>query len=152
HLTNLQHLNSLADLLKEFTGRDKLPGSERGLRAVYYDSKGFDAEKRAVERVDSQIDFDFGEGKPDPKLVGTNGFAIQWRGSLRVPETGDYEFILQTPNGARLWVNDDAEPLIDAWVASGKVSEYKATRRLIGGRAYPIKLNYFKSQEKTAAI
>jgi hypothetical protein len=49
-------------------------------------------------------------------------------------------------------VNDEDEPVIDAWVASGQTSESKAVVRLIGGRAYPIQLNVFKYKEKQAAI
>src|SRR5207247_6252615 len=53
---------------------------------------------------------------------------------------------------ARLWVKDGAEPLIDAWVASGQVREHKSNLRLIGGRIYPLQLNLFKFKEKAAAI
>src|SRR5262249_15166788 len=54
---------------------------------------------------------------------------------------------------ARLWVNDASKPLIDAWVRSGSDSEYRATIRLLGGRAYPLKLECFKSpRDKTAGI
>ncbi len=151
-LTNLQYLNSAADLIKEFTGKDGPLTEERGLQATYYNSKDFAGDKKAIERVDRQVDFDFADGAPDEKLKGTNGFSMQWRGSLGTDETGEYEFIVKTPNGARLWVNDTIEPVIDAWVASGQVSEHKATLRLIGGRVYPLKLNYFKFKEKTAAI
>jgi len=151
-LTNLQYLNSVADLIKEFTGKDGPLTEERGLQATYYNSKDFAGDKKAIERVDRQVDFDFADGAPDEKLKGTNGFSMQWRGSLGTDETGEYEFIVKTPNGARLWVNDTIEPVIDAWVASGQVSEHKATLRLIGGRVYPLKLNYFKFKEKTAAI
>jgi hypothetical protein len=151
-LTNRQYLNSVADLLKEFTGGERDAGGERGLRAVYYDSKNFNDDKKAIERVDRAVDFDYGEGRPDPKLANTNGFSVQWRGSLRADETGDYELILKTPNGARLWLNDEEEPLVDAWVSSGQDSEHKARIRLIGGRVYPMKLDYFKSKEKLAGI
>jgi len=105
-----------------------------------------------LERVDRQVNFDFGEGFPDQVPAGTNGFSIQWRGSVIANETGDYEFTLNTPNGARLWVNDMDQTLIDAWVASGEVSEYKATIRLIGGRMYPLRLDQFKFKDKTASI
>jgi hypothetical protein len=149
-LTNRQYLNSVADLLKEFTGRDGTISEEHGLRANYYNSRHFD--KSVVERTDRQVDFDFGEGLPDEKMAGTNGFSMQWRGSIRADETGDYEFILKTPNGGRLWVNDNEEPLIDAWVASGTVTEHKAKIRLLGGRVYPLKLDCTKFKEKTAAI
>jgi len=151
-LTNRQYLNSVADILKEFSGKDDRFGGERGLRANYYDSKPFNNDKKTIERVDREVSFDFAENKPDGTPSGTNAFSIQWRGSVKAEETGDYEFILKTPNGARLWVNDEEEPLIDAWVASGKLSEHRGKIRLIGGRIYPIKLDFFKAAEKTAAI
>jgi hypothetical protein len=149
-LTNRQYLNSVADLIKEFTGRDGSISEEHGLRANYYNSRHFD--KSVVDRTDRQVDFEFGESLPDEKMAGTNGFSMQWRGSIRADETGDYEFILKTPNGARLWVNDNEEPLIDAWVASGTVTEHKQKIRLLGGRVYLLKLHYTKFKEKTAAI
>jgi hypothetical protein len=149
-LTNRQYLNSVADLLKEFTGHDGKVSDEHGLRASYYNSRHFD--KSVVERTDRQVDFDFGDGLPDEKMTGTNGFSMKWRGSIRTDETGDYEFILKTPNGARLWVDDNEEPLIDAWVASGTVTEHKAKIRLLGGRVYPLKLDLTRFKEKTSAI
>ncbi len=151
-LTNRQYLNTVADLIKRFTGSDSPPGAERGLRATYYSSRDFKKDSKAYERVDRQVNFDYGEGSPDQIPAGTNGFSMQWRGSMIADETGNYEFILKTPNGARLWVNDDENPLIDAWVASGKIDEHKAALRLIGGRTYPLRLDYFKFKDKTASI
>src|SRR6266568_3200534 len=152
HLTNRQYLNTVADLIKHFTGNDATASGERGLRASYYGSRNFNRGTNVLERVDRQVTFDFGEGFPDQVPAGTNGFSIQWRGSLIADETGDYEFVLKTPNGARLWVNDEDNPLIDAWVASGKIDENKTACRLIGGRAYPLRLDHFKFKDKTASI
>src|SRR5882672_1913641 len=75
-LTNLQYLNSLADLFKEFAQKDEGLSGEHGLRATYYSSKDFAGDKKAIERVDREVDFDFGEGAPDEKLQGTNGFSM----------------------------------------------------------------------------
>jgi hypothetical protein len=152
HLTNRQYQNTAADLIKQFTGVDAAPREERGLRASYYSSRDFRKGNKALERVDRQVSFDFGEGTPDQVPAGTNGFSMQWRGSLIADETGEYEFILKTPNGARLWVNDDDNPLIDAWVASGRVDEHRNTIRLIGGRVYPLRLDCFKYKDKNASI
>ena len=158
HLTNRQYVNTVADLLKQFTGFDKPPATEHGLRAIYYNSRDFRGNKKVDERVDRTVDFDFGDGRPEPieeKIpppTGTNEFSMQWRGSLLADETGEYEIILRTPNGVRLWVNDEEQPLIDAWVASGQLDEHKAGIRLISGRAYPLQLDFFKFKEKTAAI
>ena len=151
-LTNRQYAHTVADLIKSFRGADTEAGDERGLRASYYKSRNLRQSGDAVERVDRQVNFDFGEGRPEPAPDGTNGFAIQWRGAVIAEETGEYEFILKTPNGARLWINDDDTPLIDAWVASGELSEHKASLRLLGGRMYPLKLDYFKFKDKTASI
>src|SRR5207302_627751 len=115
-LTNRQYLNTIADLIKHFTDSDGTVAGERGLRASYYSSRNFNRDSKVFERVDRQVNFDFGEGNPDQVPIGTNGFSMQWRGSLIADETGDYEFILKTPNGARLWVNDEDQTLIDAWV------------------------------------
>src|SRR6266404_4011292 len=120
HLTNRQYLNTVADLIRYFTGNDATARGERGLRASYYSSRNFDRASNVLERVDRQVNFDFGEGFPDQVPVGTNGFSMQWRGSVVADETGEYEFVVKTPNGARLWVNDLDQTLIDAWVASGE--------------------------------
>jgi hypothetical protein len=151
-LTNRQYLNTIADLLKHFTGADGASPGEHGLRASYYDSRNFNRGSKVLERVDRQVDFDFGTNSPSGVPPGTNGFSMQWRGSLIADETGDYDILLKTPNGARLWLNDDDVPLIDAWVASREANEHKVAVRLIGGRRYPLRVDCFKFKDKTASI
>lgn len=149
-LTNRQYLNTLADLLRQFTGGrgEPLP-AERGLRGIYYASKDANRDHQVLERVDRQIDFDFDAQWPHARMAGTNGFNVQWRGALIVDETGDYEFIVRTPNGMRLYVNDSQEPLIDQWVSSGRVTEHRANIKLLGGRVYPLQLQLFRYKDKT---
>lgn len=149
HLTNLQYLNSVADLVKQFSERDAPVGPERGLRGSYYDSRNFAGDKKVYDQIDPGLNFDFGSGVP--RGGTTNEFSISWRGSLLPAETGTYEFTVRTPNGMRLWVNDD-EPLIDAWVSSGQMDEHRASLRLIGGRAYPIRIECFRFKEKTFSV
>jgi len=151
-LTNRQYVNTVSDLIKHFTGSDPKLTDARGLRAVYYRAKDFARDKQVIDRVDRQVDLDFGSATPDAEHFPTNQYSIQWRGSLIADETGDYEFIVKSPNGVRLWLNDNEEPLIDAWVASGQQNEYKATTRLIGRRVYPLMLDYFKFKDKTGAV
>ncbi|HAV61918.1 MAG TPA: hypothetical protein DCY13_06095 [Verrucomicrobiales bacterium] len=150
-LTNRQYLNTAADLLRPFVG-DSQPGRERGLRAVYYSARNFDGKERKIERVDAQVQFDFGEFSPDPEQFKDEEFSIQWSGSLLAPETGDYEFTVRSENGFRLWVNQNDVALIDGWVSSGRVLEQSATIRLIGGRAYPLRLDFFKFKDKSASV
>ena len=150
-LTNRQYVNTVADLLRLFDEPREASGGEPGLSGTYYGARGFN--RKIEERVDRQVRFDFGTNSPFPEKTGTNGFSMQWRGSLIADESGDYDFSLVTPNGVRLWVNDEDKPLIDGAVSSGAFSEHKATIRLIGGRAYPLRLDFFKERkDKSASI
>src|SRR5690606_19482390 len=103
--------------------------------------------------LDAKIDFDFGEASPVEGDESAEDFAIYWDGSVITKETGDYEFIIETVNGARLHINDNKKPLIDAGVRSGDDTVFRQTIRLLGGRAYPLHLYFVKSKpEKTASI
>ena len=150
-LTVRQHQNALADIIASFRG----PGhwdEKRGLRGQYFGARRFG--NRVIDRLDPGVHFDFKTGSPDPKIKPEE-FSIRWEGSVLAPETGDYDFIVRAENGFRLWVNDETKPLIDAGVRSGKEVERTGTVRLLGGRAYPIRLDFFKSKqakEKTAAV
>lgn len=162
-LTNRQYANTVADLVKSFGDIDATPGTNRGWRANYRNrSRGANPGRGNIERVDRVIDFDFGASSPfvdsnAPKSTNggktTNEFSITWRGSLLAHESGEYEFIIKTPNGVRLWVNDDETPLIDAGVASANLTEHRAARRLIGGRVYPMRLEFQRAaRDKAASI
>ncbi|HMJ91263.1 MAG TPA: DUF1592 domain-containing protein [Candidatus Acidoferrum sp.] len=179
-LTNRQYVNTVADLVKSFGANDPVIGQERGLSGNYRQGgRRGGEERKTIERVDRQVNFDFSDASPFTNYIGfktniterttnangkitaaktnvmklTNEFSMNWRGSLIADESGDYEFIMKTPNGARLWVNDDETPLIDASVASGDMTEHRASLRLIGGRAYPLRLECNKAaKDKTGAV
>jgi cytochrome c553 len=155
-LTNRQYVNTVADLLRSFGASDPALNNERGLRGNYRPKgRKADGELKTFERVDRQVDFNLAGNGADVERLGsvTNEISINWRGAVLADESGDHEFIVRTPNGTRLWVNDDETPLIEAGVASGNVSEHRAVLRLIGGRSYPLRLEYFKAaKDKTVAI
>jgi len=171
-LTVDQYRNSVADLIGRFKGGfDRPLGTTRGLKARYVGkfplafgpqpkpktdkerAERARKERTSFERTDKVIAFPFGTGSPDPARMRDDEFEIRWEGSIYAPETGTYEFIVKTENGARLWVNDPKEPLIDAWVSAGpKVREEKKSIFLLGGRAYRISLEHFKFKEKSASI
>jgi mono/diheme cytochrome c family protein len=150
-LTNRQFIHSVSDLL-DVKPRREPRGDPRGLRGTYFNARNFNRNRVAFERVDPFVDFDFRFESPDPELIGADEFAIRWRGSLWARETGEYEIVLRTPIGARLWLNDQDEPLIDASVASAGDEEKVATVRLIGERAYPLRLEVFKSRDPVAHV
>jgi cytochrome c553 len=147
-LTVRQYRNAVADLVGSF----RAPGQSddrRGLRAEYFKSRRFRDRDRAIDRIDPEVRFDFGVSGPgpDPEAFEPSEFSIRWQGSVLAPESGDYEFIVRTEHAMRLWVNDPRRPLIDALVKSGNDNEHRASIRLLGGRVYPLRLEFFKAKQ-----
>ena len=147
-LTVKQYQNTVTDLLASF----RQPGSgfgELGLKAEYYKGRRHDGKNKVFDRVDATVDFTYDNETPDKKIEGPE-FAIRWEGSVFAPETGEYEFVVQTEHSCRLWVNQSffngPPPIIDQGVKSGTDTEYRATITLLGGRVYPIKLEYIKGK------
>jgi mono/diheme cytochrome c family protein len=145
-LTVRQFRTTVADLLGSFRGAPPLP-AERGLRAEYFKTRWFEDKGKITQRVDPGVWFDFKDGAPTPGDYDPHTFCIRWRGGLMVPETGDYEFIVRSEHAFQLFVNDPRKPVIDAMVRSGKDNEFKVLVPLIGGRAYPLRLEFFKSTQ-----
>jgi hypothetical protein len=145
-LTVRQYRQSVADLVGSFRWMPDW-GNERGLKAEYFSGRRFRDKSRELERVDPQVNFDFGTDSPVAEKIDAHEFSIRWNGSLLAEETGDYDFIVHTDHAAKLWVNDDRHPLIDAWVKSGNDTEYKGSLFLVGGRAYPVRLEFSKSKQ-----
>ena len=167
-LTNRQFRESVADLFGSFQN-PLPPGESTGLRAQYFQSKGMNKKEQLVlDRKDAALSFDFADRAPVDG-INADQFCIAWSGSLLAPATGWYEFKISTPNGARLYLNGEAQQdegnkrddndskrqpaLIDAWVSTGEtVRESTARVFLLGGRAYPLRFDYFKYQEKTGMV
>jgi len=164
-LTSNQFRESVADLVGEFHWDEgKLKTTDRGLEANYWGNSNFGetvsgmplSEKGKIHfaRRDDQVNFNYGAATPNDELFNSEEFSARWEGSLWVEESGVYEILIRTENGARFYLNELwAEPLLDASVSSGsEVRELKASVRLLGNRAYPIKLEFFKLKEKSASI
>ncbi len=140
-LTVRQFRNAVADLLSGFHA-----GPTGGLRGEYF--KGRDIGKdRVVERVDPEVRFDFGTEGPVPGKFDPHNFSAVWSGSLLAPDTGDYDLIVQSDQAVRLWFDGATLPLVDGWVKSGKDSEFVAPVTLLGGRAYPLRLEFSKATQ-----
>ena len=149
-LTVRQYQNTAADLVAGFRGRGPGADAERGLRAEYFNGRDFDRGKSLVyEQIDPHVAFDFGLEGPDPERFAPHRFAIRWLGSVVPPETGHYEFVVRTAHSARLAINTgwDEPPLIDAFVKSGDDTERRGTIFLLGGRAYPLRLEFSKANQ-----
>ena len=145
-LTVHQYRNTLSDLVGSFRGSPP-KGGEPGLSAEYYKSRRFRGGDKVAERIDPTIAFDFGDGPAIEGKMEPHEFAVRWQGAITPPQTGEYEFVVRTEHAMRLWVNDPNTALIDALVKSGSDDEYKALLYLLGGRSYPLKLEFIKANQ-----
>ncbi len=145
-LTVGQYRNSVADLVGAFRPVGKWD-DKRGLRGEYFDGRGFRNDKRLIDRLDPEVKFDFGTGAPATEKFDASSFSIRWEGSVLAPDTGDYEFVVRSDHAVRLWVNDARKPLVDAWVKSGKDTEFRGNAYLLAGRAYPVRVEFSKATQ-----
>jgi len=145
-LTVDQFRNSVTDLVGGF--RPAIPSDPPGgLYGEYYKGRDMDQKSRVFKRIDPQVSFDFGRDGPTPNQFDPHFFSIAWQGSVLAPDTGEYEFVVRSDQDVRLWVNGWKHPLIDAFVRSANDKEFRATINLLGGRAYPIRLEFSKASQ-----
>jgi mono/diheme cytochrome c family protein len=147
-LTGRQYGNMVADLMVSFFGTPPR-SSEKGLRGNYAAINANGEGKQVFSRVDSDIKFDWGTSSPKPDEIEPAEFAVSWVGSIRVPVSGEYEFIVRSPNSFKLLVNDRKTAFIDAWIKSGEQTEFRGTIPLLAGRYYPLQLYFTKAGQGT---
>jgi hypothetical protein len=152
-LTNRQYRQSVTDLFAQFEGQPVLSKPVQGLKGKYYDAEGMNKRKKMhAEQIDPFINFNYGE---KAALDGMNPkkFSVYWEGSVLPRESGWYEFFVRSPNGFELNINHSVgPPTIDEKVTAGVLREENTKLYLLGGRPYPIQLNYFKFDDPNASI
>ncbi len=109
-----------------------------GVRADYY--KGMNFENLVLNRVDPQINFNWGAGEPDP-LVGADQFSVRWVGQVEAAFTETYTFYARTDDGVRLWV--EGQQLVDSWV-NRSPAEDKGAIDLMAGQLYNVVMEYYE--------
>lgn len=141
-LTVDQYRQTTADLVGHF--RPAVSCSEAGGVVVeYYDGrlpKDGPPRRLAASSTDSTIDVRYGSEAPVPQLKDPYKYAARWQGSLIACETGWYDIVVRTNLGFRLWLNDPDTKLMDEIIQSGEETEFAAKVLLVGGRAYPFRL------------
>jgi hypothetical protein len=143
-LTVRQFRNAVADLVGAYHAA--VPSSkERGLRGEYFKGRSFEGKERLINRIDPEVKFDFGNGAPASEGFDPYNFSASWQGSLLAPDTGEYEFVIQSDQAVRLWINGQKQPLVDGWVRSSAETEFRGVVTLLGGRAYPVRMEFTKA-------
>ena len=131
------------DLVSVANQSKQIPGSifctaegKNGLIGNYYNGANF--EEKAVTRIDSAINFDWGTSNPAEGVVYDN-YSIRWEGFITPPESGEYVFITYADDGTRLWI--DNKKITEDWTQHGAIYNLGKIN-LEAGKKYPIKLEY----------
>ncbi len=146
-LTVHQHRQVLADLVGSFR-QPVVRRGEPGLTAWYFEGRHLRGNDQSVaKRVDPVIDFNFGTTAPVEGITDPRNYSIRWVGAIIPPETGSYEIAIDTAHAARLWLNDAKTPAVDYWVRSGDDSDLRARVFLLGGRPYPVRIEFSRGTQ-----
>jgi len=117
-----------------------------GLRGYYFANAAL-AGTPAFNRIDPQINFDWGAASPAG--LPADGFSVRWVGELDVPFTETYTFYTNTDDGVRLWVND--VQILNLWSNRRSPTEAKASIKLAGGQRYPIVMEFYNAEGTAVA-
>ena len=110
-----------------------------GLAAEFYNNtQSF--EGTPLERVDPNVDFNWGTGNPMAG-IGNDNFTARWRGRVKPQFSETYTFKTQSDDGVRLYVN--GQLLIDQFVYGGGL-EFTGTITLQAGQFYELELHYLE--------
>ena len=178
-LTVRQYKNAIADLVGSFQAPARWD-DQRGLKAEYSSRsrrrRNGNGGGSSLNRVDPEIQFDFGTGSPIPDTrraqrhrqelaegagalgspVGLQRVLARFPGQLaRVAAcSGDGRIRVPRQDGKRhAAVGQRQGSALDRRpVKSGNDTEYRGSIYLLGGRVYPLRLELSRAKEKTSSI
>lgn len=116
----------------------------KGLSAQLFDTNDFLNPK--VTRVDSQINFNWGNVSPD-KLINEDKFSVRWAGYIRPQESGVHTFYITTTNHVKLWVDD---ALIIDGVGNNTENTLFGEIELDAETYYSIKVEFVKNSDNAS--
>ncbi|HEX8531942.1 MAG TPA: PA14 domain-containing protein [Cytophagales bacterium] len=109
----------------------------QGLRGDYYNGRNF--EHKVFSRVDQRLDFHWQPGQQVGPGIEQQAFSVRWTGKLYARVPGTYNFIIDTDNGVKLWV--DGRLLIGSWDVYS-LTQFRKEIKLDGDRSYDLKIEY----------
>lgn len=120
------------------------PGTGTGLRGDYrtshFSTNAFGGTP-TLTRVDPTVNFNFGNGTPDPS-ISADFFSARWTGQVQALGTDTYTFYTISDDGVRLWVN--GQLLIENWTLHGPTTN-SGSIALTGTTKYNVTFEYFEN-------
>ncbi len=96
-------------------------------------------------RLDAAVDFDWGNGSPDPK-VPVDNFSARWSRALGF-EAGTYRFFASADDGVRIYV--DGRLVVDAWFKQSLPNTRSGDLALSAGN-HTVVVDYFEQGGEAA--
>ena len=122
----------------------------RGVIGYYYNDPAGGAHFTTLvfSRVDANFSFNWGNNSPDSRITNDN-FSVRWKGLFRPPVTGTYTFNSNADDGFKFiikdWANREADPgKVVINNGNGCCADFSGTVDLVGGRLYPVEIEYFE--------
>ncbi len=116
-----------------------------GWKGEYWNNTNLQGQPNLV-RDDSELNFNWGNTSPDPKINAEN-FSARWTIARNVP-AGTYRLSLWVDDGARVWVNDTL--VIDEWREGSARNIVVDVNVPVGNNS--VKMEYFNGKIGAVAI
>ena len=117
-------------------------GQGSGLWAAYYDDPELDLDgEPTLERLDTTLHFNWGDGSPVPDQLPRDYFTVRWKGEVQAVFGETYTFYVRADDGYRLWIGDSL--LIDRWGPQAP-TEHSGDLTLAPGERRPLLLEYME--------
>lgn len=115
-----------------------------GLKGEYFSaehgSQNFDDYDRpTLIRIDPTINFNWGRGSPDHKLLSNNHFQVRWVGFIEPEYTDRYRLYINSDDFARVWIG--GQQVIDNWRGNAR-GWMVAHADFSAGQRYPLQIEY----------
>jgi serine/threonine-protein kinase len=107
-----------------------------GLVGTYYNGRNFGEQR--LRRIDATIDFSWADRSPHPD-VRRNNFSVRWEGFIAIPRSGRYTFIVNSDDGARMWIA--GQELFNDWRDRAAADSSKEIT--LKKDYYPVKIEYY---------
>lgn len=117
-------------------------GSGTGITGFYHRFENQElVQPPLFQRINQNIDFNWGSGSPAEDALGNDNYGVSWRGTIEPLFTETYTFRTVTDDGVRLWINDQL--IIDQWIDQAATS-WEGEIALEAGQRYNIRLDYYE--------
>lgn len=96
-----------------------------------------------LQRIDDQINFDWGAGTPGGAVPADN-FSARWTKTVNFPTAGSWTFRVGADDGIRMWI--DVTPIVDEWHGNPEgYKVYEVTVDQLTAGNHDLKVEYYEA-------